>query len=933
MTDKTRSSSDANLVTLSSIVFFLSGCSALIFETVWFRITSTVLGTTVWSAAVVLMAFMTGLGIGNGIIALRGNKIRNPIRFYIIIEFVIGISGVAVIYLLPVISDAVAVFLAGLTDSGPLLNFGRFSIAFLILLTPAIAMGTTLPILQKALHAVDGSFSTSIARLYGWNTLGAVFGTLAAEFVLIYWFGLKGVGAIACLLNFAAALLLYNNFKDNFPRLTETVANSRLGKAKIILIAPAIMGMLLLALEIIWFRYLLLTQNESSTLFATMLAVVLVGIALGGLIVSRYSIFEKNLSRSLALLPLAGAVGTLLGLLFFQYFFNNYLPLIRESRLLFFTVSIVLMLPTCIISGMLFPLYGERVFKSLEVNTQSSGALTIANTFGAALGSSLATFVLLPILGIELSFLLIVAGYLFVAALGALPPVSLKPSKYIGAAIVTVSVLAFALFPYGSLQRSYRLFSNYLPGLELLTVNESIYATLQYYRDVRLGETHSFTLVTNGYSMSGTGFSGERYMKLFAYLPAIFHGDVKDVLLISYGVGNTAEAVTNLPSVESLDIVDVSPDIVEMSRPLHKIIGYDPLDDARTTVNIEDGRFFLKTTQKKYDLITGEPPPPKTPTIVNLYSKEFFELTYDHLNPGGLISYWLPIHDLHDTDSVSIIRAFCDVYQDCSLWNGYSMDWILLGSRDGLPVLADSQLQQNWERYGNQELANIGIESLGMLGATFMADNTELNSLTGNFLPVTDNFPQRISPSTAGMRDPSQLYGFLLNMENRQNIFANSNYIRSHFPIGFVEDTISSFALEEILDLTTQNPHINQLLPYYWEALTQVMELYQLETLPLLLLASTPREQEILSRNPDAGNLLSQAAMIKKVFVEKNYQAAVGLIEAYQQRETDAGLNAFYEQLRFLALALEGDLDAAMLIDSVYLNDAAFGEWITRRFL
>ncbi|MFT7471351.1 MAG: spermidine synthase [Kiritimatiellia bacterium] len=933
MNDKAPNNQSFGLLRLSSLVFFLSGCSALIFETVWFRIASTVLGTTVWSAAVVLMAFMTGLGIGNGIVAYRGNSISNPIRFYVAIEIVIGLSGLGVIYLLPFLSDMVAMLAADSTTSIAWLNAIRFSISFIVLLVPAIAMGSTLPILQKALHAVDGSFTTSIARLYGWNTFGAVVGTLAAEFFLIYWLGLKGVGLVACSLNFVAALLLYNFAKTEGVQQIEETINSEYGRAKMILFAPAATGMLLLALEIIWFRYLLLAQNESSTLFATMLAVVLVGIAVGGLLVSRFSVFEKNLPNCLVYLPLVAAFSTVLGMLLFQAIFSNYLPLIRDSRLLFSMAAASLMLPTCIVSGMLFPLYGERLFRELRVNTQASGILTIANTFGAALGSSLATFVLLPLLGIEISLLVVVAVYLLVAILSLFPVINLATPKFAIPVTFALSGLVLLAFPYGSLDRSYRQFSTYLPGEELVSVNESIYATLQYYRVDRLGEPHSFRLVTNGYSMSGTEFGGERYMKLFAYLPAILHGDVKDVLLISYGVGNTAEAVTNLPTLERLDIVDVSRDIVEMSRPFHAQIGYGPLDDSRTHVNIEDGRFFLKTTDKKYDLITGEPPPPKTPTIVNLYSREFFELSYEHLNPGGLISYWLPIHDLHDMDSAAIIRAFCDVYEDCSLWNGHSMDWILIGSRDGLGSLSSEQLRDNWNLYANEELRDIGIETPGMLGATFMADNEELNFLTADVSPVTDNFPQRISSSTTGMLESSSLYGYMLNIENRKSLFENSSYIADRFPQGFREDTLASFNLEKIFTLIALNPHINDQLPYYWEALTQAMESRDLAVLPLLLLGSNPREQRSLARSPENEALDSQSAMIKRLFVDREYMAVVDRVNVYQQIASDPNSKLFHEQIKLLALALQGGLTTAILDGSTFLKDDVYRLWITDRYL
>jgi len=158
---------------LISVVFFLSGCSALIFETIWFRTASIVLGSSIWSAAAVLMAFMGGLGLGNALMALRGDRVTHPLRTYIAIELVIGISGVCAIYFLPTISPLVAEWLVPFTDHGSLLNFFRFCTAFVALLLPSIAMGMTIPLLQKFLYKYDHSFSKSLGILYGFNTLGA----------------------------------------------------------------------------------------------------------------------------------------------------------------------------------------------------------------------------------------------------------------------------------------------------------------------------------------------------------------------------------------------------------------------------------------------------------------------------------------------------------------------------------------------------------------------------------------------------------------------------------------------------------------------------------------------------------------------------------------------------------------------------------------
>ena len=191
-------SATKNPVYLISSVFFLSGFSALIFETVWFRTTSIVLGSSLWSAAAVLMAFMAGLGLGNLYMAFRGDRITMPLKAYIVIETIIGFSGVFAIFFLPIISPVLAGGLAHITDHGSLLNIFRFLTAFVILLLPSIAMGMTIPLLQKFLHEYNPQFSKSLGILYGFNTLGAVAGALTAEFILLDFMGIRGSGLVAC---------------------------------------------------------------------------------------------------------------------------------------------------------------------------------------------------------------------------------------------------------------------------------------------------------------------------------------------------------------------------------------------------------------------------------------------------------------------------------------------------------------------------------------------------------------------------------------------------------------------------------------------------------------------------------------------------------------------------------------------------------------
>ena len=123
----------------------------------------------------------------------------------------------------------------------------------------------------------------------------------------------------------------------------------------------------------------------------------------------------------------------------------------------------------------------------------------------------------------------------------------------------------------------------------------------------------------------------------------------------------------------------------------------NPLLDPRVAVHVEDGRYFLQSTEKRFDLVTAEPPPPNLGHVTYLYTQEYFQLAHDRLREGGMISYWLPVESLEAREAGSIVNAFCTVFADCSLWRGASLNWILLGSRGGIaPVTAESFVRQ-WQ--------------------------------------------------------------------------------------------------------------------------------------------------------------------------------------------------------------------------------------------
>ncbi|HEY7025969.1 MAG TPA: fused MFS/spermidine synthase, partial [Gemmatimonadales bacterium] len=505
-------------------VFFVSGASALIFETLWFHQASLAFGSSVWASSLVLSGFMAGLALGSATAAWKGSRLGPPLRAYAVLEAVIAISGVALVYLLPAMGTVTKPLLQPVMELPWVLNPARLLFAFVVLLVPSTAMGLTLPLLTETLMNTDPNFGRTLGRLYGWNTLGAVLGAVVAETLLIGTLGIHGSGLLAGSLNLLAALvvgLLYRSLgKQSTSTVSEPAPNVR-PQAGPWLGAAFLSGFALLALEVIWFRFLLLFVTGTTLSFAVMLAVVLAGIALGGLAASRWLRLAHDGFRYAA--AVAAASG-LLCAVSYRAFPWIVAPFGSKEISGFFAVlrvSVPLMLPVSFLSGVFFTLAGSAMRRNYPSATAATGVLTFANTTGAALGAFAGGFLLLPRLGMEASFFLIAVLYgvigLSVFARGQIPRRLLYP-------IAGGWLLALVLFPWGAMRHRFLMTAagRWAGSREwrLAGLREGLDATVMYVEELVFGQAHQdYRLVTNSLSMSTTEFGARRYMKLYVYLP------------------------------------------------------------------------------------------------------------------------------------------------------------------------------------------------------------------------------------------------------------------------------------------------------------------------------------------------------------------------------------------------------------------------------
>ena len=822
-------------------IFFISGIAGLTFETLWFRLAGLSLGNSIWSASLVLAAFMGGLTLGNGLVARFYSRVRNPVRLYALLELAIGVGSFLVVLALPRLSAALGPVFATVADTPWLLNTVRLGSAFALLVLPTTAMGATLPLLTEALSRSNPSFGATVGKLYGWNTLGAMLGAIGTEALLVRFFGIASTGLIAMLLNLAAGAMALRLAAEpaGVPAAAPN-ATPFSARAYRYLCVALVSGAVMLALEVVWFRFLLLTYTGTGLTFAVMLTIVLAGIGLGGLAAGKVARRSEHCHRWL---PHITAFSGLMVVATYYGFDLFTAHQFRESAtlLVFASFAVFLMLPVSLLSGAAFTLVAHAVKQELGGSMRTTGVVALWNTIGATAGSLAAGFVLLPTLGMERSLFALAAAYcgtalLVPASRGAEGARSARSAW--GA--IAITAVALALFPFGLMERSFfKIVERALPQHTLIATREGLTETMRYYRGDAFDAPAFYRLVTNGYSMSATTVIGKRYMKLYVYLPLALQADARDALLISYGVGSTAKALTDSSRLQHIDVVDISREILAMSSVVYPDVD-NPLHDPRVNVHIEDGRFFLGTHARKYDLITSEPPPPKVAGVVNLYTQEYFQAIHDHLTPNGRATYWLPVHQLQPLDTLAIIKSFCNVFEDCTLWDGAGLEWMLMGGNGPSErVSADTFTAQWRDERVHPELMALGFERPEQMGALFMGDAPYLAGITAGVPPVTDNYPLRISSEL--VRDPGRvpLYAAVMDERDRLVRFTHSAFIERVWPEELAAQTPPYFRYDGLIkDHFTQGLYPPADPPFLWESVDDVLANSRLETLPLWLLGT-----------------------------------------------------------------------------------------------
>ena len=773
-------------------LFFVSGATGLIYQTIWGRQLHLVFGTSTFAIATVLSAFMAGLALGGFMMARYADRLLRPLVVYGWLEVAIGLYALLFPYIVRWIEPVyLAIWQAW--EPSPLVFGGiQFVLVGSALVLPTAWMGATLPLLARFATDSMGAAGDRVALLYSVNTAGAVFGTWLAGFMLLPALGLwatTGFAATCNLLLGAAAIAVasWAHGSDepdlqaalaDLGELDEPVPDAPRAPATTDVIGVAmavacIAGFSALVYEVAWFRLLGLMLGASTYAFSVMLLAFLVGIAIGGRVGGPIADADLAAGGLDAVLRRLAAVQVGVGSLSFamMYAFNE-LPFwyvwlfdvlrAAESPVLVWAVSLLLsalvMTPPAVLMGVAFPLAVRAAIGRADALGEAVGRVYGANTFGGLVGAALAGFVLLPWLHVSGTILAAVVCNLVAGAVafGGASAASRRSRSRQAWAMLGVAVLTLVLTaawrprwdPMLMTAGMYKYVTSFddhsregirdyaVDQYELLFYEEGLSSVVTVARNVDSG---NIWLANNGKVDASTTVDMPTQV-LVSLLPLQYAESVDDVLVIGLASGITAGALTQVDDIQRLDIVELEP-AIRRAAAFFTEYNHGVLEDPRTTLVDNDGRNqLLLTPPGTYDVIVSEPSNPWLTGVSNLFTEDFFRMGKTRLKEGGVWAQWVQLYGMDDNDLRSLVGTFADVYPHVLLFAAAEdADLVLIGAEHELaPTLENARRLYRWEGVA-AELRTVGLATPTDLLASFVTDREGMLKMAGRTTRNTDD--------------------------------------------------------------------------------------------------------------------------------------------------------------------------------------------------
>ncbi|MBN2191902.1 MAG: hypothetical protein JW751_03730 [Polyangiaceae bacterium] len=731
----------------------LSGGAALAYELSWSRALVVPLGNSADAAALVLGGFMLGLAVGAWLGGDAAERVRSPLHAYAALEIALAVAAVEF-----------PVLLGGL-HRVPLA--ARYPVAIALVATPCLAMGATFPFIVRALVRDSAGLPAWIGPAYGANTLGAALGACLTGFFGIAYAGVLGSSRAGAGAGLAAALLALLVAETRACGASPRTDGEAEGSCRapivevaarvpptVALFVAGVGGCVMLAAEVLWARVLTFVFGHDTYAFASLLAVVLVGLALGGVL---HRLVARLTDRSLLALLLVLLGSTLLA----SYWLTSSLVIVRGRDPLGLdgtgslatspwlelarelTITPLLVLAPAVAAGALLPAACTAYVRGRQDLGRRVGVVVLVNGIGSMLGALGGSMALGALVGIHDAFRLLAT--FAVSAGAAVLVVSARRRVDLGGALVPLGLLAVML----------GLLPPALPRQLLLSAVGPRHQALLHYEEGRTGTVSVIQndlngekqLVINAVNEVTTRLVHDQSFALLGHLGPLLHPDARRAVMICLGAGLSAGAAVTHP-LDRLDVVDLSAAVPRGARHFASENG-GVLDSPVVHLHTDDGRRFLLDAREPYDVAIIDSTHPKSVDSWILYTREFYALVRERLAVGGVVVQWLPLHGLSEREFKIVVRTFLSELPTATLWAnvgfetygqvGYAKLVARVGGRLEIDLdriertLAIPAVRASLERYGMASAAEIL--------AAYVGGADELEEYTHGVPVQTDDRP------------------------------------------------------------------------------------------------------------------------------------------------------------------------------------------------
>lgn len=750
-----KKSSSEGLRTGLLAIFVLSGFAGLIYQSIWSHYLGLFLGHAAYAQALVLAIFMGGMAIGAAWIAHAGQRWRNLIRGYAIVEAVIGILGLLFHSLFTGVAEFSYDTLIPALGEPWMVNLARWLIAAALILPQTILLGMTFPLMSGGLiRRFSGSDGHTLGGLYFTNSIGAAIGALVAVFVLLPTIGLHGAVKVAGMLNFAVAGLAWWLARDPEP-LPAVAANGNHQLAdhslrsnpllRIVLLGTALSGAASFAYEIVWIRMLSMAVGSTMHAFELMLASFIAGLAFGGLWVRKRADSTKNPLRLVGWMQVCMGVAALISLAVYANAFAWVGWLIQSltptdgGYALFnlgtATVAIAIMLPAAFFAGTTLPLFTVTLLRA-GLGERTIGRIYAWNTLGAIGGVFVTIHWLIPAVGLKLT--LCSAALLDLAIGLALLRREADSSRAmrgfgVGVAISAVAMIVAVRIPFDPLLLASGVFRHGHPSLakgsQVIYLRDGKTASVSV--TVLLDGT--VAIATNGKPDAaimmrdgGTPASDEPTMALLGSLPLALHTQPERIGVIGFGSGLTTHTLLGDARIRKVDTVEIEPAMIAGAHAYGTRV-VRAYNDPRSNIVIDDAKAFFAGQKHKYDVIISEPSNPWISGVGTLFSKEFYQFVPRHLNKDGLFVQWLQLYEINAALVGSVLNGLTPAFKDYGAWLANYSDLLIVASPDGRIGSPDfTHLMQGPMK---AELERLGLASEEQIAFRKVADGRVLRGM------------------------------------------------------------------------------------------------------------------------------------------------------------------------------------------------------------